>query len=494
MIHAHSSLGGSRRGMIAAKVAICMAALLAVAAVTLDGGILQAERRRAQRAADAAAMAAAIDLFTNYNSTSGQDPDGTAAANGRAVAAANGYTNDGTESVVTINIPPSSGPYAGVPGYAEAIVEWRQVRFFGALWGSGRLPVQARAVARGLMENPNDGILVLDEDDRAAFQISGQNAVINVVGGGIVINSDNSEALTNTGTITAQDIDINGGYTGGGTFNIEGTIDTGVPPTPDPFRFIPEPTRPGSPAPDPITLRKYNGQNLNPDWTAIVMPRLTELVALGQLSQAKWDYYNTTADNINVYILKPGLYTNTLMFSNSTDLVFFGQASEGNGGIYYLERGITSNNATLLMDPIRELRPDYPNGVWTAQSGGIMLYNAGTGTADTISIAGNANGAVYLLGLDSGIYANFLLFNTRLEPQGTSNPNQTISITGNGDFTMLGTFYVPEDILSVTGNGTYAVIGAQYVSRTLTVAGNGIVQLNYTSRTAPYLRRIDLVE
>ena len=70
------------------------------------------------------------------------------------VASANGYTNDGTTSTVTVNISAqkySGGPNAGTtlpPGYAEAIVTWNQQRFFSGIFGSGAIPVSARAVAR----------------------------------------------------------------------------------------------------------------------------------------------------------------------------------------------------------------------------------------------------------------------------------------------------------------------------------------------------------
>src|SRR5918911_2431403 len=100
MLHPRSPARRPRRGMVAVKVALCLSALLGTCALAVDWGILYAERRHAQATADAAALAAAIDLFTNVrsNPTPGLDSSGTAVANGKAVANANGYTN------VTINI------------------------------------------------------------------------------------------------------------------------------------------------------------------------------------------------------------------------------------------------------------------------------------------------------------------------------------------------------------------------------------------------------
>ncbi len=130
MLRAPISLAGStRRGMVTAQVALSLSALMAMLAVVADGGLLLVERRHAQATADAAALAAA------------------ASASAMGVASANGYTNDGTTSTVTVNNPPSSGIFQGNVNYFEVIVTWNQQRFFSGIFGSGAIPVSARAVA-----------------------------------------------------------------------------------------------------------------------------------------------------------------------------------------------------------------------------------------------------------------------------------------------------------------------------------------------------------
>src|SRR5262249_36295909 len=129
-----------------------------VLAVTVDLGFLLVERRHAQATADAAALAAASDIYANNGST------GTASASALGVASANGYTNDGTTSNVTVNIPPLSGNFIGQAGYVEVIVTWYQKRGFSGILGSGPIPVSARAVARGLSVSGTSslpGILLL---------------------------------------------------------------------------------------------------------------------------------------------------------------------------------------------------------------------------------------------------------------------------------------------------------------------------------------------
>ncbi len=124
-----SQAGSTRRGMVAAQVVLSLSVLMAMLAVVADGGLLLVERRHAQATADAAALAAA------------------ASASAMGVASANGYINDGTTSTVTVNNPPSSGIFQGNYSYFEVIVTWNQPRFFSGIFGSGAIPVSARAVA-----------------------------------------------------------------------------------------------------------------------------------------------------------------------------------------------------------------------------------------------------------------------------------------------------------------------------------------------------------
>src|SRR5437762_1168316 len=105
-----------RKGAVTILVAITLTALLAVVAIALDGGLLLHDRRLVQSAADAAALAAADDLYANYQTGAGLDTGGTAKTRALAVAAANGYANDGTVSKVDVNIPPRSGPHLGQAG------------------------------------------------------------------------------------------------------------------------------------------------------------------------------------------------------------------------------------------------------------------------------------------------------------------------------------------------------------------------------------------
>ena len=97
-----------------------MALLLSFVALTIDGGGLLEQRRHAQAAADAAALAGAEDLFRHYPTNQGVDVGGTAAARAEAIAAANGFTTT-APSHVTIRTNPQM--------YLGAILDERYVDF-----------------------------------------------------------------------------------------------------------------------------------------------------------------------------------------------------------------------------------------------------------------------------------------------------------------------------------------------------------------------------
>jgi hypothetical protein len=426
-----------RRGIVAVLIALVITALLGVAAIALDGGLIQENRRKVQAAADTAALAAGGQMFANFpaiiaSNYATADPGGAAAAAAQAAATANGYPNNGSTSKVTIHIPPQSGPFTGQIGYAEIIITYNQPRYFSAIWGSTRIPITARAVARGRWVGSGDGIIVLDPVAQDALNAGG-NGTLTVTGGAKVIVDSNNPAsaarATGGGNFTASEFDITGGANG--IFN--GTVVTGTPPIPDPLAYLPPP-----PQPPPGTMTK---QNIPGGGTA--------------------------------YTLTPGSYNNLPNFTNG-DTVTFEQASAGNNGIYYISGGFVSNGANLVMDP--------------STSGGLMFYNAPTGnsSSQSIGIQGNANGTINLSALTSGPYAGILMWQAREAPQ-------TISITGNGNFTMTGTFYAANAQLSVNGNGT-AVIGSQYISRTVTFGGGGTTTINYTDKGTARIRDIRLVE
>jgi hypothetical protein len=228
----------SRRGSVLPWVVVSLGVIVAVVALGLDGGRMMDERRHAQATADAAALAAAADLFKNYSQNQGLDPKGTAAAAADQVAAANGYANDGVTSLVVVNSPPQYGPFAGMADYIEVIIKSWPRATFSAIFNQGPPVVSARAVARS---RPNQiGVLTLSSSGKDAFQVSGSGIVL--VNGAVIVNSTDAAAFEvgNSSQVQADSFQIAGGYKGPPS-SISGQLNTGVARTLDPLAALPAP-------------------------------------------------------------------------------------------------------------------------------------------------------------------------------------------------------------------------------------------------------------
>jgi Flp pilus assembly protein TadG len=153
-------------GQVAILVAIAFLALVFTVAVVVNTAQLFVQRRGMQGTADAAALAGAYSL--NLDSTGSSQANAIATA--IAAAALNGYTTSAA-TLVTVNIPPHSGPNQDTrhveviitTGVSTALVQW------------GTTNVTARAVA-GTSGPPSQAIFALDRNsDRGALQVQNGN-------------------------------------------------------------------------------------------------------------------------------------------------------------------------------------------------------------------------------------------------------------------------------------------------------------------------------
>ena len=392
-----------RPGSVTVHAAVTMSLLLSVLALTLDGGALFAERRHAQATADAAALAAACELYEGYWTNGGDDGPGTAKASALRAAAANGYKDDGKDSKVMVRIPPTSGHYIGRRGYAEVVVEYYQRRSFSSLFSSEPITVRARAVAIGSPIAADVGILVLEPTEKAAFNAQGSGKTT-VNGTPIVVNSNHTEAAIagGGGSVAADKFNITGGYTttGGGTFI--GPIYTGRPRTEDPLAYLPPPS-PG-----------------------------------GLLQRSTRKVQETSGD---VY-LSPGVYTGGINVSGTASLYL-------QPGVYYMDQGGFSFS-----------------GQGSLVGKGVLIYTQpGSGNADGISVAGQ--GTLDVSGMTSGPYQGITFWQERSSKVtgnvsgagGNTNITGTfyfagalLNIKGNGGVANMGSQYI-SNTLQLGGNG-----------------------------------------
>jgi Flp pilus assembly protein TadG len=220
--------------------ALCMACLIGFVALATDVGVLLREKRLAQIAADAGAIAGAGEY--NYGGTT------TAATNS---VTANGFTA-GTGTTVTVNSPPKNGPHASASpnGYVEVIVQQVQPALFRGLLGLGSITVAARAVANA--NGTTNGCVYTLGTSGPDISLTG-NANIQVTTCGIIDNSSSSNALSMNGNVTldAQSIGVVGGVSKVGNITLSPTPVTGVVPTSDPLAFLTAPTVPTTCSADP---------------------------------------------------------------------------------------------------------------------------------------------------------------------------------------------------------------------------------------------------
>jgi hypothetical protein len=411
---------------------------MAVVALVIDGGNLESDRRQVQRAADSAALAAAVDLFTYWNTNHGTDPNGTAKQSALTTAAANGCPGDGVTATVTVNIPPKTGTFANRNGCAEVLITYYQPRYFSSVFGSGTLKVAGRSVARGTYGPASPGILILDPTDNNTLNVTASGNVTVTNGGSIDVDSkspNGGATCTNTGNIVADTINLSDDtYNHSNSGTLIGTINYNQPPTPDPLATLPEPTQPAyppaPPAPPGLNYSTNNGVN----------------------------YSGTTT--LDLY---PGYYAGINVTSSGS--VVLHNNADGTPGIYYIgSQGLSITNGGGLT------------------GNDVLIYSNGTGN---VSLTGS--GSMNLSPPTSGPYQGIAFFQERTS-------NKQVSITAQGNWNVSGTFYAAAAKVSITGQGNYTnVIGSQWIAWQLYVTGSGSFTVNYNGQASPQ-RLIQLVE
>ncbi|HKB02090.1 MAG TPA: pilus assembly protein TadG-related protein [Gemmataceae bacterium] len=422
-----------RPAAVVPTVAICLPVLMAVVALSLDTGMIYDRQRHCQAAADAAALAAAADLFNTYTDSdytnNGNDPQQVARDHARAIAKANGY-EDKVTADVDVRIPPTTGLFVGKKGYVEVIITYKLQRGFSTIFGTGDINVGARAVARGKWEPANIGIIALDPTSPSSLKLGG-GAQAMVPDASVIVNSTSSTAMYSSGTgnsITSEQFAITGGY-GGGIVgqDFKGPIETGVPPTPDPYRFLPPPDKTTMGVPKQF-------------------PRDAQVLDLG--------------GGIRQYTLDPGVWSGGISVAGKDSLVL-------NEGIYYMDAGGFAFSG---------------QGSLTAK--GVMVYNDPNSNSQNVSITGQ--GAITWTPPLTGTYAGMTLFQRR-------DSTVTMSLSGNGNMNISGVLYSQHALVDVSGNGNNFV-GNQVVCWQMNFQGNGVFTVPWDPGMLPSVRDLRLVE
>lgn len=218
------------RGGVAVYVALVMPLFIGAAGLAVDVAGWYATKRTLQSGVDAAAYAAALDIARQGLD---QAPNMTSV---QAVAD-DAAGRNGIGTTVTLNVPPLSGPAAGDAHSVEVIVtEPGPVHFSGMFLGATP-SITARAVAKAVVADAC--IWSLHPSAKGALTVSGTADVD--LDCGVVVNSDDDEALDQGGTscLSATSISVAGNY-GGSCVSPQPEIST--PNYGDPLSSLAEPS------------------------------------------------------------------------------------------------------------------------------------------------------------------------------------------------------------------------------------------------------------
>ena len=205
-------------GVIAIVFALLLPVLIGMLGVIIDLGYAYQYKRIMQTAADGAAMGGAFYIFR------GDDNDEIETV-ALYDAGLNGFDGSNGETI-TVNDPPEGGFYAGQDGYVEVIISQQLPTYFMPVLGISDMTISARAVAGVtggvgcvwvLNGTANDALLV-----SSGSSLTAKKCYVRVAscdGNALEVESGSS--------ISADDIDVCGGYNCSGDSTCVPTPDTG---------------------------------------------------------------------------------------------------------------------------------------------------------------------------------------------------------------------------------------------------------------------------
>jgi len=431
------------RGVAVLWTAFTLLILLLFMGLAIDGGRVYFAAHQLQNAADAAALAGArivridqgearlqaqkfaglnycigdaVDLELN----SGNAPDGDIVI-GRFYFDERGFVRledlpaDVKPDAVKVVTKRTGSEHGAVPLY------------FGSLINVNTADVSRVAIAQAL-GGWGAGIVALDCYAPDALTVQNPATEINLIAGGIQVNSNHEDAFTphqNVEFIPVPEI-----------VNVHGGIDESHFPS-----YLLDVTRLGAPRmPDPLCPDSdcgvITGSDCIPD-PVFGTPIQSETVTV-EPNQTK--------------TIGPGYYPGGIQLLSSNETLML------EPGVYILDgEGLYINGGNLIGD-------------------GVMLYITGTGSVDM-----QGNGIVQLNNnyeIQVDPYFNYGV--TIFQDRNNSNP-AVIQGTNNLDIT--GTLYFPGNHVKITGTGDG--FGTQLISNTIEIAGQGDIQINYDGRN-PY--------
>ncbi len=204
-------LRNSEAGQAFVLLTLAFVGMLGFAGLAIDGGIMFTDRRHAQNAADAAALAGALAKIDGTNPYT--------AAFGRATD--NSFDNNQTENWVEVYNPPIDGPYSGNAEYVQVRIVSQVDTVFAHFVFGGQLENTVTAVARAKPGQvypfaSGDAVVGLAKDGCSIVWSHG-NADTTIKGSGVFVNSNDPNCAfkasgSNKFKVEGGDISVVGGF------------------------------------------------------------------------------------------------------------------------------------------------------------------------------------------------------------------------------------------------------------------------------------------
>lgn len=436
----------NEKGQVLVMTVFCMAVLIGMLGLAVDVGVLFHARRQMQSVADAAAMAAATEMF--YNGSTNVD------ARAKAAAKANGVDSDVSGNTVIVTASPT---LAGGVACAACVkvqvakpnptifMQTMSSLFFGT-HNYSSVNVSAAAVA-GYPGSSKTCMYVMDPDSSSSLWIHGA-ADINAPGCTVYVNSDDPGALCVTGNAGKSDIAniaVVGGQDGKG--NCKGDpgapVNTGVVPQ--------TPAIANQGIPD------------NPD---LDCSSVTDLAASGGKITGS---YNTNGSQNTYYC-----FTNsTKGKSGAITPVTLKDATLG-PGVYVFQTGVTVSG---------NVKVGVGSGTQTTKGKGATIVVTGTGAFDSSTAS-----MFSVYGPTDGVYNAVALY----QPFSDKQPMMLQFGSSGSDF--IGAVYAPGAAVTLhdqggSVNATNLIVGDIYVNGTINLTDYSALN----PVTTPFLQ-ITLVE
>lgn len=405
------------RGQVLALLALVLAGLLGFMALAIDGGIIFADRRGAQNAADMAALSGALARIRGSNVTS----------EALGWTARNGYTNNNQTIRVLVNNPPLSGPYAGNAEYVQVIIHSTVRTYFAQIFVRGPIVNTVEAVARskapvaGGEVGGMGGVIHLTAPSAClALESSGGGSITVNGHGGIFVNSDGNGLKCYAARINGGGT-INGGPDG---IHMVGRRDPAsnfappivdypnVAPRTDPLASLDPPVQACS---GPALVHDASGPNdiINPGRYSVIRQ------SGGKLTLTP-----------GVYCFDPPSAKDAIKLTGSSQLI-------GDGVLIYIRLGgidITGSAITNILAPT----------------------------------AANCSGLTCS-------YKGMLFFSDR----SNNSKDALLKFAGGAGSIFVGTIYAPNSSIEVSGGSILSSFRSKIISQTLGVNGGGAMTIFY---------------